>query len=818
MLNDEEILLKTAQLLENFDISEQKPEKLLRELDEDEYEIVKDVLADLEPDDLAFNQLFAGKTRLIINFPTMDTESELGQFVQELDQLLGLTIDWEKGMVSAQREWTENSIENDKARLDFVMNPGGADRVKKVNRKFQMKIGKYFMKVDKLLRDFKEMRQIVSKHVYQDRAMAAGYSVAFSMGQIKDAFTPDQLKRYYQIENGLELYMGTSSMGRLSKYYGGYEDAQAGKVTKMPELAKYWQENAGYIKKNIGELTNDKYSIILTRDPVDVMRMADFDNITSCHSPPSRGSTQGSYYKCAVAEAHGHGAVAYVVETEDLHKWAGRDDLDMDEIEDEIQGGYEIFYDDKRHAHAGMIEPVSRVRLRQVRYYDTDTPKRYDEGTEIAVPEKRVYGAAIPGFVERVIAWARENQQEVIENMPKEDGKINLSRLTIFGGSYEDTAGAAGRRALVSKLIGADHFKGFTGNMKQDSHTEDTLDSNAISGMAGRWEQEIENMLDEWNQRWAMIKVEADVEDDGDGGMYITAQAEIKIQIPQDEFVRTPNSYPTAMHAFDYMNERFGDLFDTDNSWINYLRVSNGPDAVVFACRLNMAHPQISENGVYFYDPDGLNDFCQNLDEKIDDHWREYKEILRTFLKRENWLEGGGYIKLVNDIDNNDLSSYEWDVRTDGEYAEDSYESTASTSHDFDPEELGVNPKVLVDILNSTGWRTMIRQALLKSAKEELETDYNVDVNGSTAEISGSEHIGYVVTYEIEFIVNQDAPDKVIEVFRELVEGEMDDEDNLSAVFNNAMAHTLNARLPASQQQNLDERLVKTWKGFLGRK
>ena len=33
MLNDEEILLKTAQLLENFDISEQKPEKLLREID-----------------------------------------------------------------------------------------------------------------------------------------------------------------------------------------------------------------------------------------------------------------------------------------------------------------------------------------------------------------------------------------------------------------------------------------------------------------------------------------------------------------------------------------------------------------------------------------------------------------------------------------------------------------------------------------------------------------------------------------------------------------------------------------------------------------
>ena len=808
MLNDEQILLKTAKLLENFDISEQKSEKLLRELDEDEYEIVKDVLSDLEPDDLAFNQLFAGKTRLIINFPTMDTESELGQFVEELDQVLGLSIDWEKGMVSAQREYTENSIENDEAMVDYLVNLPAGNRMKKVNKKFQMKIGKYFAKVDKLLRDFKEMRQIVNKHVYQDRAMAAGYSVAFSMGQIKDAFTTEQLKRYYQIQNGLELYVGTSSIGGLSKYYGSYEDAQAGKVTKMPILAKYWQENAGYIKKNIGELTNDKYSIILTRDPVDVMRMSDFDKITSCHSPPSRGSTQGSYYKCAVAEAHGHGAIAYVVETE--HLLHDTNTSNIDSAEQEIQEG-EIFHDDSRNADSGYLTPVSRGRLRQVRYYDTDSPKRYDEGTEVAVPEKRVYGANIPGFMERVIAWARENQQEVIENMPKEDGKINLDRFMIFGGSYEDTAGAAGRRALMSKLLGADHVRGFEGSMKQNSDTENTLDANAISGVAGRWAQDVENIVNEWNERYAIVGVDADVEDDGDGGLYITARAVARIKIAKSEFVKTPNSYPTAMHAFDYITDMYGDIFDVDNSFINY-----EGDNLIFGCDINLEHPEISESA-YFYDPDSLNEFCSNLDVKIDDKYNAFEAVITEFLKREGWLQGAAYVQLVVDIDDGDLSSYEWDVRTDGEYASDSYESTASTSHDFDPEELGVNPKVLVDILNSTGWRTMIRQALLKSAKEEVGTSYNVDLNGSTADISGSEHIGYVVTYEIEFIVNQDAPDEVIQVFRELVTGEMDDEDNLSPVFDNMMAQTLNARLPASQQKNLDEHLVKTWKGFLGR-
>ena len=806
MLNDEQILLKTAQLLENFDISEQKPEKLLRELDESEYEIVKDVLDDLGPDELAFNKLFAGKMRLIINFPTMDNQSELGQFAEELDQVLKLNVDWEKGMVSAQREWTENSIENDEKFVSGIM---GGEGPKKVNRKFQMKIGKYFMKVDKLLRDYKEMRQIIAEKVYGESNMSANYGVSFSVGQIKEAFTTEQLKRYYQIQNGLELYVGFDSMGGLNKFYNGYEEAQKGNHTKMPILAKYWQENAGYIKKNIGELTNDKYSIILTRSPVDVMRMSDFDKITSCHSPPSRGSTQGSYYKCAVAEAHGHGAIAYVVETEQIIEATGAKDLQ--EAEDDLQEG-EIFYDGERAYDSGVLEPVSRTRLRQVRYYNTGKPKRWDEGVEVALPEKRVYGANIPGFVDRVIAWARENQLEVIENMPKEDGKIDLDNFWIFGGSYEDTAHAAGRRALMSKLLGIDHSNDFTGDMHQDTATEDTLDHNAISGMAGRWEEEVANIMTDWNERYAILNVDADVEDDGDGGLSIGARAVARIPISKDDFVKTPNSYPTAMHAFDYITQIFGDIFLVDNAFINY-----EGNNLIFGCDLNLEHPEIGESAL-MYDPDSFNEFCRVLDVNIDDKHDAFTAYITEFLKQEGWLQGAAYVQLVNDIDNKDLSSYEWDVRTDGEYATDSYESTASTSHDFDPEELGVNPKVLEDILNSTGWRVMIRQELLKPAKDELGTDYNVDLNGTSVDISGSEHVGYLVQYNIEFIVNQDTPDEIIELFKELVTGDMDDSDRLSNIFNWAMKQALNARLPAGQQKNLDEHLVKTWKGFLGRK
>ena len=232
---------------------------------------------------------------------------------------------------------------------------------------------------------------------------------------------------------------------------------------------------------------------------------------------------------------------------------------------------------------------------------------------------------------------------------------------------------------------------------------------------------------------------------------------------------------------------------------------------VYFACDINMEHPEMAGND-FFYDPDGFNQFCQTIDTAIDDKYEAFHSLIEGFLKMEGWYQGAAYVQLVNDIDNHDLSSYEWDVRTDGEYSTDSYETTASTSHDFNPEALGVNPKVLIDILNSTGWRVMIRQELLKPAKDELGTSYNVDLNGTTATQSGED-----ITYEIEFVVTQDTPDEIIELFKELVTGDMDDSDRLSNLFNWAMKQTLNARLPAGQQQNLDERLVRTWKEFIGR-
>jgi hypothetical protein len=50
-------------------------------------------------------------------------------------------------------------------------------------------------------------------------------------------------------------------------------------------------------------------------------------------------------------------------------------------------------------------------------------------------------------------------------------------------------------------------------------------------------------------------------------------------------------------------------------------------------------------------------------------------------------------------------------------------------------------------------------------------------------------------------------------LFVELVEGEMDDEDNLNVVFNRVLAQFVNSRKPSFMQTN--ESVVRNWKDFL---
>ena len=57
-------------------------EKILREIEEDEMRVLEDVLEDLDPANLPLNDLFGGKMRSIIPFPTIDPSTDLGKFAK----------------------------------------------------------------------------------------------------------------------------------------------------------------------------------------------------------------------------------------------------------------------------------------------------------------------------------------------------------------------------------------------------------------------------------------------------------------------------------------------------------------------------------------------------------------------------------------------------------------------------------------------------------------------------------------------------------------------------------------------------------------
>ena len=235
--------------------------------------------------------------------------------------------------------------------------------------------------------------------------------------------------------------------------------------TRLENLVDFWNKKSQFYRENPEKAFVD-YSIIVSRMPIDVLRMSDYDNIDSCH-------TEGrSHFNCARAEARGHGPIAYAVETRDLEQI----DLDDDEI-----------FEDRARDVDG-IEPVARVRLRKFTNQETDQ--------NLAVPEKRTYGASLPNFTQKMRDWALENQKGVWEDaIDSDSGEIDPKFMRQFvrtGGSYEDNSDGSLFTAMF-KNYGAS----FSGNVPKRETEED---DEYVDEEEARYERNMEAYRD-WEYR-----------------------------------------------------------------------------------------------------------------------------------------------------------------------------------------------------------------------------------------------------------------------------------------------------------------------------
>jgi hypothetical protein len=149
------------QLLENT-------ERLIKEVTVDEIAHIADVLNGLDPKDLAFNRLFGDKFRLVIDFPTLDTSTELGQFI-DLWRIIGYTVDWDKGTVSGDRVMRDVSPAGFADQIFGMTAVGKGTQFKKIN----MKIGKWLAKLLGYQTKYQALRQKVEDYYSKEGPGAA---------------------------------------------------------------------------------------------------------------------------------------------------------------------------------------------------------------------------------------------------------------------------------------------------------------------------------------------------------------------------------------------------------------------------------------------------------------------------------------------------------------------------------------------------------------------------------------------------------------------------------------------------------------------
>lgn len=423
----------------------------------------------------------------------------------------------------------------------------------------------------------------------------------------------DTLKRIRDY-GGLDLDSGevVRKIKLDPKYGRGDEKEQRMKITSAvsklkisdEEKRKYLDWLALY-KDNIKQAMSGDYSIVVSRAPIDVIRMGDFDIVDySCHNP------RGSYFECAVQEAINGGAVAYVVETKELENtltgWGLQED--------------DFFYDRDRDAGSGL-DIIARLRLRRL---------VSENENEIAIPDKKVYGdQTIPGFYKTLRAFLQEKQSITFDEFLE-------TKWEQRGGTYYDGGEYGIAEMLTQYFDKSPPYYGYSYGYK----TNHSYDDYRSEGRRKRELYEILNTLDEecseiqreFNEKMVYCEVTYDVQ--YSEGVYIEPYANGRI-----DFNLEGVDFSEVSMEFDgnEIEEAKNGNWDDDIQWSGLVywvdhRCHQMLDKLEFegnVLKMGFKHPEYIDNS------DNYRQFCQNIDDfdtnianMDDDKWIEiFKEI-----------------------------------------------------------------------------------------------------------------------------------------------------------------------------------------------
>jgi len=774
--------MKTKDIFQNWNtfLSEGRHESrvvkngLLREITEDEAKAIQGVLDKMDGDVLAFNDLFGGKNRLIIPLSTPDEKTDVGKFMRFFSRMKdssGLEIDYETGIVALTMPPTSEEL------WAALQNPRAhKTKIKKV------KVGKFFTSLIKLARE--------KDKIFDELGDEGKYELHPVSDKSRKILGSD-----FSSEARIREVLGdeTSSYAELIKLF----------IKELGQLAKTWQSKADILKKG-GDRTTDVFTIIVTRHPVDVLRMSDFDEIQSCHSPPSRDAIEaagGEYYKCAIAEAHGHGALAYAVRIEDIEEAFN---MSLDQLEEsDLFQEEEIFLDDERDIDG--VVPINRLRLRQIRYYNTDKEAMDAQvsdagnptigGVEVAVPEIRIYGMPrIPQFRENVVAWAKQSQQEVIAKIPKAGSSILSSRIVKFGGSYEDNT----IKQLITDLTGLVVMS----HPRQNAKTEDNLDYLPIDR---RRDEFVEALVESPNFEYFEVR-DLNYED---GAIYPAIY--LTFSWDTEDWDDLPNNQDLMRAGLVDDLSGYGEKFDIlRDDWVS-AENHEGKIYIIFKVDTKKLFDAYDSEGAY-YDPYDFSNLLRKMEreEGYGSSILAIKSVVTLALKREGFLAGAAFFNLATETENGSYDALEWDLSVEGEYPE-FYEVNATTTI-YDVPTNNTAPNIIKKVIESRDFKIELRKEILRAPKDYVDEEAAKYFLDSLIVPKGIDDDENTFDVKVSFSIDESDNEARVYLFRGLIE-EADDEDYLRQAAANAFIKTVEM---ASGKNNISEkRLFNNWRAFL---
>ena len=380
-------------------------------------------------------------------------------------------------------------------------------------------------------------------------------------------------------------------------------------------------------------------AIVITQHPVDVARMSDFSeaDIESCHS-------QGSdYFRCALADAKRAGAIAYLINGEDVP-------YAQEHINDN-----ELFADSERDVD-GII-PKARVRLRRF-----DNVDLASEGAPLALlaPETRVYGTKVPGFLSTVSAWARKVQK----GHPVFDEKLDLRKFVLRGGSYMDSTS----KSMFNTLLGKDEYTQEdygtrTADEENDVAYDDgqrqmMLDSAADAMEGARYYLDDENVDYDFNIDW----------DDWNESVEVNYSIKVQFDYPVYKFIGSPNvgskedyseeemiSALRRQAAMGAIRDIAENTYEDSDNYDQYTEYSWSASIKDRGNRFSPGKSRLVVEVVAYiqdvtHDPENFeSEVASNVKSYFVDYWEDTDKEIENALKEDGWMVQQPYDRIKVD-------------------------------------------------------------------------------------------------------------------------------------------------------------------------